>query len=173
MSDSDRTYTEAEHLALLTDAVRRETAEQTQKQEQLQAEHDELVKRVDVLEAEKAAAETARDKAQAEFEQYKTERERAEEVAKARDERVKQVKAANDQLPDSYFTDERMDRWAEMTEEAFAEVVEALGTTKGSPLKQTAAFDGGESGGAPKREVASTASLFAARRNGTTKEGSK
>lgn len=163
MSDSDRTYTEAEHLALLTDAVRRETAEVTQKQEKVQAERDELAQRVDVLEAEKATAETARDKLQAEFDEFKTERERADEISKAKAERVDKVKAANDQLPDSYFTEERMQRWAEMTEEAFAEVVEALGAAKGSPLKETAAFSGGDSG-TSKTEKASVGSIFEARR---------
>ena len=163
MSDSDRTYTEAEHLALLTDAVRRETAEATEKQEQLQTERDELVKKVDVLEAEKASAEKERDELRTEFDQYKAEREKAEQIAQAKAERVDKVKAANDQLPDSYFTEERMQRWAEMTEEAFAEVVEALGATKGSPLKETAAFSGGESG-TSKTETARVGSLFEARR---------
>lgn len=171
MSDSDRTYTEAEHLALLTDAVRRETAEQTSKQEQLQTEKDSLAQRVDVLEAEKAKAETERDKLQADFDEFKAAAERAEEIAKAKDERVAKVKAANDQLPDSYFTEERISRWAEMTEDAFAEVVEALGATSGSPLKETAAFSGGGTATSRKESV-TTGSLFAARRNGV-KEGSK
>ncbi len=173
MSDSDRTYTEAEHLALLTDAVRRETAEQTAKQDQLQTERDELVKRVDVLEAEKASAETERDRIKSEFDEYKDEQEKAKQIAEAKADRVEKVKAANDQLPDSYFTDERMQRWAEMTEEAFAEVVEALGATKGSPLKETAAFEGGQSGTSRDGKRASTGTLFAARRNGHVKEGSK
>lgn len=162
MSD-DRTYTEAEHLALLTDAVRRETAEQTQKQEQLQTERDELVKRVDVLEAEKASAETERDKLRTEFDEYKAEQEKAQQIAQAKEERATKVKAANDQLPDSYFTDERMQRWAEMTEEAFAEVVEALGATSGSPLKETAAFSGGGTA-TSKRDKSGVSDLFAARR---------
>ncbi len=165
MSDSDRTYTEAEHLALLTDAVRRETAEAQRTQEQLQAEKDSLAQRVDVLEAEKAAAETARDNVQSEFDQYKADRERAEQVAQAKADRVKAVKDANDQLPDSYFTDERMQRWAEMTEEAFAEVVEALGAAKGSPLKETAAFSGGQSGTSKDQQTATVGSIFAARRS--------
>jgi peptidoglycan hydrolase CwlO-like protein len=76
----ERTFTEAQHFALLTDAVARETASLSTVKEELEqkfataetekaaalATVTELQTRIDVLDAEKAAAETARDAAIAE-----------------------------------------------------------------------------------------------------------
>ena len=160
----DRTYTEAEHLALMADAVKRETAELTEVKGGLETSVSDLSARVDVLEAEKAAAETKVSQVQADFDAFKAEVERAREVETAKNERLAKVKAANEALPDSYFTDERIQRWAEMTEEAFASLIDDLTAAAGAgPVKETAAFSGGES---PTDKAASVTagSIFAARR---------
>lgn len=160
----DRTYTEAEHLALMADAVKRETAELAEAKDGLGTQVSELSQRVDVLEAEKAAAETKASQVQADFDAFKAEVERAREVETAKQERLSKVKAANEQLPDSYFTDERIQRWAEMTEEAFASLIDDLtAAAVAGPVKETAAFSGGESPTDTKKNV-TVGSIFAARR---------
>ena len=161
--DATRTYTEAEHLALMADAVTRETASLTEAKGSLETNVSELSARVDVLEAEKAAAESAKDQVQADFDAYKAEVERAREVETAKKERLDRVKAANEQLPDSYFTDERILRWAEMTEEAFASLIDDLSAAAvAGPAKETAAFSGGDS--PTSTDKVTVGSIFAARR---------
>jgi hypothetical protein len=163
VAGDNRTYTEAEHLALMADAVTRETAALTEVKADLEVKTSELAAKVDVLEAEKAAAETKASQLQADFDAYKAEVERAREVETAKQDRVDAVKAAIDSLPDTYFTDERIQRWAEMTEEAFASHVDDLKTAMGAGVaKETAAFSGGESPTEAKK--VSVGSIFAARR---------
>ena len=161
----DRTYTEAEHLALMTDAVRRETAELSEVKVGLETNVSDLTKKVDVLEAEKATLQSDKDKLQADFDAFKAEVERAREVETAKQTRVDAVKAANDQLPDTYFTDERIQRWAEMTEEAFVAFVEDIKPLAGTgAAKETAAFSGGESPSSEKTDKPAVGSFLAARR---------
>ena len=163
--DATRTYTEAEHLALMADAVTRETAALTEAKGELEGQTSELSARVDVLEAEKAAAESARDQVQADFDAFKAEVERAREIETAKQDRLDRVKAANEQLPDSYFTDERIQRWAEMTEEAFALLIDDLSAAAvAGPAKETAAFSGGESPTSPETQTVTVGSVMAARR---------
>ena len=160
----DRTYTEAEHLALMADAVKRETAELSTAKETAETQISELSARVDVLEAEKAAAETNASQVQADFDAFKAEVERAREVETAKQDRLKAVKAANEQLPDTYFTDERIQRWAEMTEEAFASLIDDLtAAAVAGPVKETAAFRGGDTPSSETTQV-TVGSIFAARR---------
>lgn len=163
VAGEDRTYTEAEHLALMADAVTRETAAVREAKESAEATLGELKGRVDVLEAEKAAAETKVSEVQAAFDTFKADVERAREVETAKKDRLDKVKAAHDGLPDSYFTDERIQRWAEMTEEAFASLIDDLAAAKGAnPVKETAAFSGGDAPKSP--DAPRVGSLFAARR---------
>lgn len=161
VADNDRTYTEAEHLALKADAVTRETAELTQAKEQLETQVSELTSKVDVLEAEKAAAEKKAADVQAEFDEFKAETERAAQLEVLKKERTDAVKAANDALPDEYFTPERAARWAAMEEEPFNDFLESIKVAPAT--KETAAFKGGDS---PTAETGkgSTGSVLAARR---------
>lgn len=168
MSDAERTFTEAEHFALLTDRVARETADLTAERDTIKASLDELQQRVDVLEAEKATAQTERDAAVAEFEEYKAELERAAELATLRDERSAKVTEVTSHL-DGYVTAERADRWANMTEEAFDAFLADLTDARpsGAPEKaaeaprQTAAFS---QGSAPTSSTGSVKLLLAGRR---------
>lgn len=115
MSDTKRTFSEAEHEAILTDTVRRERAAAV---EELETEKAELQTRIDVLEAEKAEALQAKEAAETELEEFKAGIETEKEVAARKTERADAVKDVTT-LPDTYFTDERVTRWAEMSEEAF------------------------------------------------------
>lgn len=173
VTDGERTFTEAQHFALLTDAVARETATLSAAKEQLETQVTELSSdkaaltanvtdlqsKIDVLEAEKAAAEKARDEAAAEFEAYKQAEAEKAAIEARRAERVTAVKAADPALTEEYFTDVRAQRWAEMTDEAFASLVsdltEAAAARPGTSAetaaatpeaqRETAAFKGGES----------------------------
>ena len=161
---ADRTYTEAEHLALSADAVTRETADLTAAKEVAETKVAELSGKVDVLEAAKVTEDTAKADLQKAFDDYKADIERLAEVTAAKEDRLAKVKAANASLADAYFTDERIQRWAEMSEEAFTTFVEDLGAAGGSATKakETAAFSGGATITDPGKST--VGSLFAARR---------
>jgi len=168
----ERTFTEAQHFALLTDAVARETASLSTVKDELEskisaadsekaaltATVSELQTRIDVLDAEKAAAEQGRDAAIAEFQSHKDAEAEKAAVQARKDERLVAIKAADGQLTEEYFTDARAQRWAEMSEESFAALVsdlteaasarpvnkaaETAATTEA--VRETAAFKGGE-----------------------------
>jgi chromosome segregation ATPase len=90
----------------------------------LEAEKSELESRIDVLEAEKVAAEKARDEAVSEFEAFKSDLAQKAAIAERKDARIAAIKeAAADLLDDEYFTDARVQRWAEMSDESFEQVV--------------------------------------------------
>lgn len=164
VAGEDRTYTEAEHLALSADAVKRETADLSEAKATLETQVSEKAARVDVLEAEKAALETAKAELQTAFDTYKAEVERAREVEIAKQDRVAKIKAANEQLPETYFTDERIQAWAEMDEATFTLVLDGLTALAGAPAagKETAAFSGGT---APtSTDKPTVGGIFAARR---------
>lgn len=177
VADGERTFTETEHFALLTDAVARETASlSTDKQELeatvegLRAEKSEeingLQSRIDVLEAEKAAAEKARDEAVAEHERFKAELEELAARKARKSDRVERMKAAAPSLEESYFTEQRAERWAEMSDEAFetliADITESAAAAKPASddtrpeeqARESAAFTGGD------RPTAGDGSLF-------------
>jgi chromosome segregation ATPase len=162
VADADRTYTEAEHLALAADAVKRETASLTEAKEAAATKVTELSSKVDVLESEKASLTAEKEAAVKALEDFKAEVERAKEIESAKSDRKAKVKAANASLADAYFTDERVQRWAEMTEEAFTAFLEDIAPAAVGQSKETAAFAGGESPTDPGKPTVGL--LFAARR---------
>lgn len=115
----ERTFTEAEHQAILETALAREIAAATAEKDQQVAD---LQARIDVLEAEKASLNEDKSKLQEDFDAYKAGVEEAKAREGRRVERVDRVKAAA-QLPDAYFTDERVARWVAMSDEAFDALV--------------------------------------------------
>lgn len=115
-----RTFTEPEHQAILQGAVEREVAAATQERD---AKIAELESRVDVLESEKAAVEQSKEALQAEFDTFKSDREQADAIAARKAERLERVKAAAIHLPEDYFSDSRVQRWAEMADEQFDALV--------------------------------------------------
>lgn len=133
VTENARTFTETEHFALLTDAVARETASLSSDKETLESsittltgEKAELAGRLDVLEAEKQAAEKSHSDAVAEFTDFKAELEQKAAVEARKTDRVAAVKAASADLDDTYFTDERTQRWAEMADDAFTALISDL-----------------------------------------------
>lgn len=151
----DRSYTAVEHAAILESEVARETADLRATKEDLEqetsalkekatgleAEKAELLNRIDKLEAEKAAAEAARDAAEKTHTDYVTEQERAAQLESLKVERAEAVKAALDGIDDTYFTDERVARWAEMSAEQFDAVLADLQETAGAFKKGKPADD--------------------------------
>jgi chromosome segregation ATPase len=139
--------------------------------------------KLDVLAAEKSAAETAAQAAQAELATFKAELQHAAEVEALKGERAARVKAANGSLPEDFYSDERLTRWAEMATEQFdafvvdisavATAAAAAGDAAGTvtqQARQTAAFTGGSTADAPKASGPGTGlkQLFAAQRRVTT-----
>lgn len=161
----ERTIAEAAHLAIMADAVKRETAELTEANAKLATEKAELTARVEVLEAAKAQLEAEKAELQKEFDEFKTETERVAAVEVAKAERLAAVKAANPALPDTHFTAERVQAWAELPQETFAVVLDGIAATSGvvAGAKETAAFSGGESPTAPTKPAGSVAGFLAAR----------
>lgn len=142
-------YTEDQHFALLTAAVERETASLATAKEELEAQVASLTEsqteyqtRVDALEAEIASLTAARDEAVKEFEDFKADLAEKAEVEARKADRIAAIKAANSDLDDEYFTDERVNRWAEMADEQFAVVLEAIETSAAAAKKKKNKSDG-------------------------------
>ncbi len=164
-------YSEAQHFSLLESAVERETASLTAEKSALEAqvqtaesekaaiaaELSEVKNRIDVLEAEKATAEAAAETARTELEDFKSETARQARVEELKSERTAKVKAANASLTESFFSEERITRWAEMSDESFDALVsemrefaeaakpatEAATQTTTEQARESAAFAGG------------------------------
>lgn len=179
-------YSEAQHFSLLRSAVEQETASLTTEKSELASrieslesekaalatELSEAQTRIDVLESDKATAEAAAETAKQEVIDFKAEIQRAADVAEKKSSRRERVQTANENLADGYFTDERVTRWAEMSDEDFdglvAEMTEfaAAGKTAAATEPETkttekasesAAFTGGET---PASKSASTLKTF-------------
>lgn len=163
-SVADVTYTEEQHVALVTAAVQRETADLSKANEDLKSENADLVKRADVAEAEKATAESERDTATKELADFRADVDKEKEIAARTEERVAAVKAANENLPEDYFTDDRATNWAAMEQATFDDFVEAIKVSPApTAAPQTAAFGGGETP-QPKPETPASTAFLAARR---------
>lgn len=119
-STATRTFTEGEAYALVADNVQRETAALTSKNDGLTREVADLQAKLDVAEAAKSAADTARETAEKALEDFKAETVAEREQAARRETRVAKVREVAGHLKDEFFTDERAVRWAAMDDEAFA-----------------------------------------------------
>ena len=160
-------FTEEQHFALLESAVARETSTLTARIAELEAAalasatetasvataNTELQTRIDVLEAEKSAALAATSEVQTAFDAFKSELADAAEVETRKADRVAAIRAANEGLADDYFTDERAQRWAEMSDDTFNVLVEGLSAVPATKTdssevtkqqaRETSAFSGG------------------------------
>lgn len=137
---ADPKYTEDQHIAILTDAVMRETANLSSVKEELEARVEvmdtekaaaavvlsEVQTRLDVVEAEKAAEAQRADAAVAELTEFKAGLERAAVIEQAKSDRLAAIKAADASLEEDYFSEERVQRWAEMANDSFAALVTDL-----------------------------------------------
>lgn len=126
----DKTFTEAEHIAILADRVTKETAGLTAERDTLSTEKSELQNKLDVAESAKVAAEQRAEKAEADFTAFKAELdEYATKVAK-KDERLEAVKEVAAHLGEDFLKDEpRIARIVAMDDESFAGYVADLKAT--------------------------------------------
>lgn len=161
-------YSEAQHLSLVESAVEKATASLTAEQSELSTKFEALVSekaalatelseaqsRIDVLEADKATAQAEAETAKKSFEDFKEELVKKASTDKKKTERTERVKAANENLGESYFTDERVQRWAEMSDESFDSLISELSEfaaaskpaetkTTNETARESAAFTGG------------------------------
>lgn len=142
VSDSQRTFTLAEHEAILSDAVQREVAAATSDKD---TRISELEGKIDALEAEKASLVEAKETAENQFEEYQKKAERDREIAERRDARVDAVRSVSvAELDDAYFTEARVSRWAEMADEDFTALLEDLAAPSIAALtpEEASALDG-------------------------------
>jgi chromosome segregation ATPase len=191
VADEKNVYSEDQHFALLSSAVERETAALseekatltatvetlTTEKAALEAQLSESASRVDVLEAEKSSAESAAEAARQELTDFKAELARKEQVEGLKSERAAAVKAAAPALEDGYFTQERVARWAEMSEETFASLVTDMteaaaqtakpavegDTSQAEQARESAAFTG-DAVVRPKTEGSALGNFFRATR---------
>ena len=116
----EKTYSEAEHIAILADRVGKETADLTAERDQLASVKTELENKLDVAESAKTAAEQAAAEATKALEDFKAEVESEREAAARKDERIKQVRESATHLGDDFFEDEgRVARITAMKDEDF------------------------------------------------------
>ena len=126
----EKTYTEAEHIAILADRVTTETASLTEVNATLVTEKSELQNKLDIAESAKVAAEQRAEKADADLLAFQT---RVTEDAAAlarKDERLDKVKETAAHLGDDFFTDvDRVARIVAMDEDAFTGYLDDLKAT--------------------------------------------
>lgn len=139
-----RTFTEDEHVAVLTAAVQRETAEVAAARDSALSECESLRSRIDVLEAEKASLVSEKTAVEKELADFRSEIEQARLIAERQQSRVDVVRSRAGHLPESFFTAERAARWAALDDDTFEAAVADLEGTRSSEVKETAAFSGGE-----------------------------
>lgn len=137
---SGNQYSEAQHFALLKSAVDQETSSLTAEKSELQGriealesekaaqatELSEAKTKIDLLESDKVTAEAAAESARKELADFKDFLQKKEDTEKKKAGRTDRVKAANEHLTDGYFSDERVQRWAEMSDEDFNALVNEM-----------------------------------------------
>lgn len=134
----DKTFTEDEHLAILSDRVTKETAELTAARDQLATEKTELETKLDVETSAKTAAEQRATEAEKALEDFKVSIESEREAAARKDERVKKVRETAAHLDDKFFEDEkRVARIVAMADEDFEGYLADLAVTAKAPTKTT------------------------------------
>lgn len=134
---ADKTYTQAEHDAIVVAAVERETASLQDRVAELEAKNDEQASRLEVVEAEKAAAETKATKAETDLAEFRSEVDAEKAAKERRDSRESAMREVAKSLGEDWFTDDRKDRWARMSDEDFdsqkAEIAEIASKVEASP----------------------------------------
>lgn len=189
-------YSEAQHFALLKSAIAQETSALSTEKSELQGrvetlesekaalatELSEAKSRIDVLESDKVTAEAAADTARTELADFKDFLDKKKTVEDKKSSRKDRVKAANEHLGDDYFSDERVTRWAEMSDEGFdalvSEMTEFAAAAKADDTSDdtatekdktaekaadSAAFTGGETASTTTHEGTTLSQFLAAR----------
>ncbi len=134
MSETPRTFTEDEHLAVLADRVAKETASLNSTVEALTTEKADLAAKLDVAEAARVALDAEKAAAVKDFEDFKASLEAEKAALAKKDERLVAAKAAAAHLPETFFADEdRVNRIVAMSDDAFTGYVADLGATNSAP----------------------------------------
>ena len=136
----DKTYTEAEHIAILSDRLAKETAELTATVDQLTGSKTELENKLDVAESAKTAAEAKVAEAEKALEDFKAEVTEREESAARKDDRLAKLRESAEHLGDDFFADEkRIERIVAMKDDDFDGYVADLAATSVGAPKSTSA----------------------------------
>lgn len=169
----EKTYTEAEHIAILSDRLTKETADLTAERDQLSGVKTELETKLDLAESAKVAAEQKAAEAEQALETYKGEVEREREAAAKKDTRLVALREAASHLDDEFFNDEgRVQRVVAMSDEDFQGYLADLGATNtvnpGSTVvpRESAMQQGAESATAAA-SAANARSVFLGRYQGS------
>lgn len=159
-----------EIVAVVKDRVERETAELRTRAEQAESALTTAQTRVDVLEAEKAAAEQAKVAAETELASVKTEIENERASASNKESRTAALREVAAHLSDSWFTQEvagaggvttsRIDKIARMTDDEFAEYKGEIASAFAG-ITVAPAAGGQQTTGQPPRETAMAGSASA------------
>lgn len=162
----EKTYTEAEHIAILSDRLTKETAELTATVEELTGSKTELENKLDVAESAKAAAEAKAAEAEKALEEFKAEIQEREEAAARKDDRLKALRESAEHLGDDFFEDEnRIKRIVAMQDEDFQGYLADLSATAAGAPKTTSvpresAMQNRETAGTTKTETAARGFLL-------------
>lgn len=161
----EKTYSENEHIAILSDRVAKETADLTAERDQLVSTKSELETKLDVAESAKQAAEQRAADAEKSLEDFKAEVETQREAAARKDERLAKVRESAEHLGDDFFEDEkRVQRIVAMAEEDFEGYLADLASTSKTTTKTTAVPRETAMAGASPAGDASAAKGFLLRR---------
>jgi hypothetical protein len=126
----EKTYSENEHIAILSDRVAKETADLTAERDQLVSVKSELETKLDVAESAKQAAELKATEAEKALEDFKAQIETEREAAARKDERIAKAKETAGHLADDFFEDEkRIARIVAMADEDFEGYLADLAST--------------------------------------------
>jgi len=134
----EKTYTEAEHIAILSDRLTKETAELTSTVDQLTGSKTELENKLDLAESAKVAAEAKTVEAEKALEEFKAEVQEREDAAARKDDRIKALRESAEHLDDDFFADEnRVKRIVAMKDEDFQGYLADLSATAAGAPKAT------------------------------------
>lgn len=134
----EKTYSESEHIAILSDRVTKETANLTAERDQLAAEKTELENKLDVETSAKQAAEVRATEAEGALEAFKTEVTEEREAAARKDTRIAKIREAASHLDDEFFADEdRIKRITAMADTDFDGYLADLTASSKTPTGQT------------------------------------
>lgn len=169
----EKTFSESEHIAILADRVRTETADLTAERDQLVDEKTELENKLDVEATAKTAAEQRAADAEKALEDYKAEVDAEREAAAKKDERVAKVREVAGHLADDFFEDaKRLNRIVAMNDEIFEGYLADLGAaSKTAPKTTTSVPRETAMAGAGANSSASAGQNFLLRRYIAPEEG--
>lgn len=156
---ADKTYSEDEHIAILSDRVKQETANLTAQVAERDATITELQNKLDVETSAKTAAEQRADEAEKALADFKAETEEREAASARKEERLTKVREAASHMGEDFLKDEkRVDRIVAMSDDQFDGYLEDLGATgKAAPGNPPIPRETAMSGATPSASASKSA----------------